>query len=111
MTEDERIRAGAQAGFHGASRGCFASGPKRSGAIPSRAAGSVARRGLRAKDRVSAGIDFGDGGYMETRSIQIIIWDLKKGSTLSRMSWIWASAFCSSSVGLEAMLELAENCE
>lgn len=32
-------------------------------------------------------------------------------STRSRMSWICASAFCSSSVGLGAMLELDENCE
>ena len=32
-------------------------------------------------------------------------------STRSRMSRIWASVFCSSSVGLGEMLELVENCE
>lgn len=31
--------------------------------------------------------------------------------TFSKMSWIWDSPFCSSSVALGAMLELVENCE
>lgn len=47
-----------------------------------------------------------------TTSVKGLIWKSKREeSTRSRMSRIWASAFCSSSVGLGEMLELVENCE